>query len=1104
MTQEQNLHSLEHPAVVLQTGNNSEQNDTLPSSDTFSLSPFYYATPADQLEGLSEQQLPAPYATTALNHKQIATLRKSRAARLLATSHLSLKAWQMDMDCPPTQRTYVKEQLTRRLFEQTGEHLLPDQTYIEFTTETRPAVLVDGQDVYAWRLSLTDVAVASFDAAGFYALMQSAEPERALDDGTPSFTTTQALTLIDTADWPRHYEALLTAFWAKHEKTYRALAKLSFLDTLARQRARKAISLDGYNLALEALGLNRFPTEVEALETTAIGERTVVRVVSLNGQVVPGIFQLTSKNTSHSFIHILGQKPVVVEYIGDNPELTKHKLLEALNASSWLMPFLDMALEPGAAPLALDTTIIDGDIFSTLTAAQKAFSFKQLGTDTLFMLVERSLTLVSALEHWPMQPDILKRIPHPSMAANRLMRAYLRQHHQLDQNPDHVFIRYVHGTSRTPLGSIHTPTTYVHSPDEIAISLSDALLSNYRVDRPVGYIDNGGRTVVYTDLTGKGTWSKDARLAIDPEAIENHIKGVNFLEWMSQRLNRFWQQQGSAIEQSLKTTFMAQAVISLKQRQLSRAGFDLLVGMLEATSSNTTSNEIRCNALGFYVQTSLVDGTQCQICAGLLTFSHSKKNLTVLYQAGQAVAFVEFNSDDELNQHLQTAARDEQWRRALLNYLPTSVHKKFIYILEIWAGKQTPDSSPSLLRPWTNVIYANDLHKAQARSLCEQPVMSSPFAFMREALQRNFQDDANDQIVTSREVSLRYWAEQLNHLQLLLTPLSMLLTPAILASLAAHVGSVYLSAEIAKLPGNRADEKTQALLNGLSLGLFHLAPATPRLLRSFSRFLASGKTANAAAAVNRSFGSWLNQSINRHQTRLETFFRTNNLLKTWNVPGHPSFGTLPVKVWKLDRKFLLWTSDKAQARTLVVSTHGYYLPWTKTTPIPNGTELRTYAPHGYELIDPRLHRVVSQRVRPFSILTNVDNASALPPDQLPAYTLTDKVLAGTALPDRIKNYSLAKFQSAHGETYQEISHVVRNSNLSPLKGLPLTPMDVLTVRNRFGMTHPNLEDLFKALSEQGIHYDKILLVHCRCSAISSLLRLSPVYRAPSVGSLIIP
>ena len=84
-------YGLEHPALAPLSGNYGEQKDTLGFSGAFSLSPFYYATPDDRLEGLAREQPPANDATLELNNKHLATLRKSRAAKLLATSTLSLK-----------------------------------------------------------------------------------------------------------------------------------------------------------------------------------------------------------------------------------------------------------------------------------------------------------------------------------------------------------------------------------------------------------------------------------------------------------------------------------------------------------------------------------------------------------------------------------------------------------------------------------------------------------------------------------------------------------------------------------------------------------------------------------------------------------------------------------------------------------------------------------------------------------------------------------------------------------------------------------------------------------------------------------------------------
>ncbi|RMS09598.1 hypothetical protein ALP71_04810, partial [Pseudomonas coronafaciens pv. garcae] len=176
---------------------------------------------------------------------------------------------------------------------------------------------------------------------------------------------------------------------------------------------------------------------------------------------------------------------------------------------------------------------------------------------------------------------------------------------------------------------------------------------------------------------------------------------------------------------------------------------------------------------------------------------------------------------------------------------------------------------------------------------------------------------------------------------------------------------------------------------------------------------------------------------------MEKFFHTDALLRRWTVTTSLSPTLLPIHAWKLGRRFLLWTSDRGQARTLVVSTHGYYTPWSRTVGIPNGTEIRTYAPHGYELVDPQLHRVVNKNARPFSH-SNTAVHPVMPHTSLEPLFITDKLIAGTSLPGRLKNYSLSKFQSATDETYDEIARVVGNSRVSPLQGwLPPTPMDVL-------------------------------------------------------------
>ncbi|MDB6050478.1 MAG: hypothetical protein JWR17_3224 [Pseudomonas sp.] len=1106
--------TLEHPAVTARPESIHERTDTLASSGAFSQSPFYH-TPYTDTPPLQA----APDAVPLLNSQRLMALRKSPAAKLLAGSLLSLQTWQMDLDCPPSLRDYIKQQLGRflfdnRLVDSAGKGLSPDQLYIHFLTDKDPAIQVDGHEHYALQLSLSDLAMASFDTGSYLALIKCAEPDRPLHVSNPLLTTQSVIEFINASRWEQDYSTLLEAFWARHEATYCVLARLSFVEGLARQYKKTKITLEGYTLALDMLGLDRFPTTLSSLQHPINGERTAISLLSINGQTVPGIFQLKSKLTSHCFIHTLGDAPTTIEYISHDQHGDPHKWLHALNACSWLglladgMPSLEAA---DVSPYA-----VDGDLFAALTAAQKTFALAlftaqpfeahsaehEVDDAIIFKPIERGMAMVSALDLWQPQPDVAKRLPDHKKIAQRLMRSALVKNHQLDSSPDTVFIRYLRGTSTTPLGSAHSPVTYVHTPDETPISLTDALLSNYRVDGPVGYLDNGGRNVVYSDPTAQGVFIANAELAVSAQGIESLIKRIDFLSVITRRFNEFWDRHSAAIDQSLNATFNAQAVIALKMGHISRSGFDMLVRALASTESRPAP--VTCQTLGFYLQPSLTEGEHCEVCAGLLVFTDATTALIVLYQAGQVQALVEFTDSDDLDRHIEQSAADKQWRTTLLNYVPVSQHAKLIYVLEVWAGQRIPDPPGSLLTPWTDVIYAEHLHKAKSKTLCGQVLTSSPFAFIRQTLARNHLANATERVVTSREVALRYWTQQLNHLQLLLAPMSLLLTPAMVASIAVHTGSVYLGIEKALLPGNRDTEKVQALLNALSLGLLQLAPFSPRLLRVFDTLTRHTKSVNAAVAVAsvplRSFNFLLRRCINPRTTWLQLFFGTTRLVKTWKIPGNGPLGTTVVQAWKLDRQFLLWTSDQGQARTLVVSTHGYYLPWTKTTAIPNGTELRTYAPHGYQLVDPSLHRVVGQNVEAFSVLNPAGNRLAS--NTMPPFAVTDTLLAGTSLAGRIKNYSVAKFQGASGESYKDICHVVSNSNLSPWRvaQIPPVPMDVLTVRSRFGMMAPTLQDVFKTLSEHGIHYDRILLLHCRCAAISAALRLSPVYTAPFNGS----
>ncbi|WP_024671900.1 dermonecrotic toxin domain-containing protein [Pseudomonas syringae] len=1086
---------LEQPSV-LRPEHSDIRHDTLNASALSVRPTLHFPTTETALPPSPEEQEQEDLAPHI--ERQLKTLRSSPGFRLIADSVLLLKACQLDMDVPPTRQHYVRQQLITLLTQKSGKVLDPDTLQMTFSSDDRPAVDDQGREHYSVSLSLTDVALTSFEPEHFVALHRSAITDTALSEDTPLLTTAQVFRWIGEMPLDRDYSAALQAFRTRHEATWRTLSRLAFLDTLARQHTHRHISRDGYWLALDALGLSSLPLDTETLDTSGRGDKSEVRALSLNGEQVPGIFQVRSKTTSHCFIHILGAKGNVIEYISDDPHYMASRLLAAMNASGFYGHAL-LALEH--VSIVADAPLIEGDVFAALTQASFAGVLYGNHThDTADMLrpVARSLALAGAADLWQTRPAILEQLPVASKMATQVMASYLQENHGLTLNPEHVFIAYQSGYSTRPLGDPRLPSTYVHTPDKKPISLSEALVSNYRVDHPVGYIDHGGGTVVFFDATGLGNSELGQVLEISPQALEDYIKTFDFLTWMTQRIHHFWDQQKATIEQAFRSTFMTQALISLKRGSLKRSGFDRVVESL------TPAAQHPWRALGFFVQGSLIDGMEHQY-TGLLVLEQPGI-LKVLYQAGHANAFIELADDTALTRYLNRETANPEWRETVMRYVPRRHHQRLDYLFKLWGGVQAPSPPASILRPWTDALHNPDTRQAMHHSLCEKRLEDTPFAFLHQLLKQNALEDAEDQIVTSAQVSLADWAERLQHLQRLLIPMSLLLTPAFIASLATEVGIASLAIAATQLPGSRYAEKNQALLATLSLGLLQLAPHTPRLLRSLGRIIkpAARNTQNTAAAINRALSS---QPLRRHfvtprQTRLEKFFHTDALLKRWTLNAAASSNLLPIHAWKLGQKFLLWTSDRGQARTLVVSTHGYYTPWTGTVKIPNGTEIRTYAPHGYELVDPKLHRVVNKNARPFARSDTAVHA-VMHPTPLEPLQITDKLIAGTSLPGRLKNYSLSKFQTTTDETYNEIARVVSHSRASPLRGwLPPTPMDVLTVRNRFGMLPPSLADLFESLSVQGIHYDRILLVHCRCAAISALLSRAPVYHAPTAGSVI--
>jgi hypothetical protein len=1090
-------------------------NDDPFQAGAFSVPPFddRIALPGES-DALVE---PAANEPALLNHNALKRRATSPVARLLYGSVWVLKAWQLDLEFPPTVSGHLDQRLSEKLQARFGDAIDIEELQILFSTDLEPAVGTDGKECFEQRLSLRDLGREILNPPALLALRRCAEPDRMLSKEAPGLTIAHFFTLLIEARWVEEYEQMQNQFWLRHGATWEMLAKLTFLDGLERLHSRKRVNGEGYRLALDAIGLARFPQTLAELQSGQ-PRRADVRCLTLDGVIIPGIFHLRSSTTGHCYLHLPGPHAQCHEYISDDALWRPEQVLTSLNASSWHRLHLNLSTAPGSLALGELAT----DVFAQLRFAQADFSVRRITDDSDFepnndrfdgridddpaLLIEPAMAVISMLDHWQGHEPLPGRIPTPLRVADRLMGKWLKQN-GVRTAARNVFIRYVPGPATRPWGNPRIAAANVmHTPDSQPINLSQALMSNFRATHPRGY-DDDGRWVAYADPDGQGRASLDDELDVGAVSVEAYIASVDFLDVMKCKLDQFWRQQRSAIERSLWSTFVSQALVSLKRGEIGQDDFARIIHAVEQVQQAGAPGTTRWTALGFYLGTGLPFSSECPACTGLLLLNDTDRNGGVLYQAGQRQPFVPFRDREHLVNHLIGAAADPQWRATLVNYVPNRRREKLSRILEVWSGLQSSGSAASILRPWADPLYRPNIHAARQHFFCEQEVPGSPVAFMWQTLWRNSQADAEDSIVTDRELAISAWTQHADRLQLLLAPMGLLLTAAAVTALTAGVASITLNVQAAGLPGDRERERRNLTFAILSLGLLQMGPATPRLLRAFNLLRPSaralGRTGQALPL--RDFGSWLRRTTNDRKTMIKPFFNGAGLMKTWSVPGNALFNTSPVQAWKLGRKFLLWTSDRAQARTLVVSSHGYYLPWTRTTAIPNGTELRTYAPHGHELVDPMLHRIASQSVRPYAMLDGAQALAAPGVGPFSGLLARDTLIAGTTLQGHIKNYSLAKFQSERYESYRDISQIVRNSHQPPLQApLAPAPMDVLTVRNRFGVANPTLQDLFGELSRHGIHYDRILLVHCRCAAFSSLLGRSPSFVAPQGQSPVTP
>lgn len=176
----------------------------------------------------------------------------------------------------------------------------------------------------------------------------------------------------------------------------------------------------------------------------------------------------------------------------------------------------------------------------------------------------------------------------------------------------------------------------------------------------------------------------------------------------------------------------------------------------------------------------------------------------------------------------------------------------------------------------------------------------------------------------------------------------------------------------------------------------------------------------------------------------------------------------------LGDRFYLFADDAFDSETdhLIISAHGGYSNLfgplgSKSTKVPDWTQLHFYAGHGNSIIDPGIYDLMKGNHQ-------------------------TKETSGPG--SRVTNYTLSKYQGRHGnadETYDSLKNNVRR-NIDRLDYIDEqaalgTALDrnfgfrfhVLTVRNRRFKSDPRLSDALAALDRAGRRYENIHCSFCR-------------------------
>jgi hypothetical protein len=781
--------------------------------------------------------------------------------------------------------------------------------------------------------------------------------------------------------------------------------------------------------------------------------------------------------------------------------------------------------------ISRNALLIEKDVFTVMALNQQARSqadlydpgsmfhdinyldvFDYLSTQTsIFTTIDLSIgSILGCLPDVTSMSNFLEQaFPNPYKTINQILQQGIQQKLSLDIDPSKTFIRFsLYKKDYSPDLIFLDDATIFY---EETLSLLGAAL-NKHLSR---YLSCTTGILIYTDPTGKGLYTTGSELDVSFEKLQKVIEEidleVNYNTQYLDLLKTFWEKYASNIKSFVKYRFLLQSINEYANASLFKGAFELIsaVGINSLIVEENSSYEI----FNWNISIEKMCIGDCT-ATDIFLFKDKRQSLLVLYIASDETSFSIFNNENELQDFLASQSKTENWANQIALHFPVK-SRDFV--------SQKLSEEDFFNNPLLTFVKFENI-KTDLFEILWTNIEYQSYQDVSKLSKHRY----------SRAVHEDNWANTLENISSLAGWATLaLLIPALIFPV---FNFTILSLVIIKtgvdtyrmLSNQSLKTRYQIAIDlgldviGILLGVF----INEQILKA-----AAFSNLSSTSLINAKTTAFCRPNINAEKINLEithakapihteAFFDTEIQMDVWLIRSNrfvetrkgvwQVLGNYNVNAWFLGDKFLLFSDATNKADHLIISSHGGYTLASKSIPVPNNTTLIAYGPHGWSLSDPGIGKVAKGQILPYASIAR-GYPSPLPGSAapsayqkpLPKYlsdfagetlpnpiAIDHKVLAGTHIPGHIRNYNLKKFQFPGKESYRVIANVVTESRMSTQ-----SPVDILTVRNRYGLLNPDIEDLFQAMRTFKIHYNKITLLFCRSNQLKEKIseRLVPTF-----------